>query len=160
MPGAAAPALDEEQARQLLDQLLGNIYRAFDFREETTVYDKLALTVADDLLAEIYLQSRRSMRIQRAGGAQARVTGVEVLEAAPKRVGRAPLAYEVEARWTAEGRVGHWGHVHMRKNLYHANLRLEERDGSWKVTGLELLEERRIDAAAQAAEAGTENPPQ
>ena len=155
MPGVAAPALETEQAQRLLGMLLKNVYRAFDFRDEATVYDKLAQTVADELLADVYLQNRRSMIIQRAGGAQAKVSSVEVLEAVPTRISRAPLIYEVESRWTAEGRVGHWGHVHTRKNLYHANLRLEGRDGAWKVTGLELLEEQRIDAAAQAANQGT-----
>jgi hypothetical protein len=158
MPGVAAPALDAGQAEHLLGMLLKNVYRAFDFRGESAVYDKLALTVADELLADVYLQSRRPMIVQNAGGAQAKVSSVEVLEAVPIRVSRAPLIYEVEAKWTAEGRVGHWGHVHTRKNLYHANLRLEGRDGAWKVTGLELLEEKRIDAAAQAAANGVSVP--
>jgi hypothetical protein len=158
MPGVAAPALDTNQAGKLLEILLKNVYRAFDFRGEATVYDKLAQTVADELLAEVYLQSRRSLQVQRAGGAQAKVREVEVLEATPVRASRTPLVYDIEARWTAEGRVGHWGHVHTRKNLYHANLRLEDRDGAWKVTGLDLLEEERVDATAQSARQGMTSP--
>ena len=48
-PGAA---LEPEQEEQLLEGLLTNVYRAFDLREEEAVYDKLALTVAGDLLEE------------------------------------------------------------------------------------------------------------
>ena len=47
------------------------------------------------------------------------------------------------------GSVGHWGHIHIRKNQYEANITVEPMDGAWKITGLELLEEKRIDPNAQ-----------
>jgi len=53
------------------------------------------------------------------------------------------------AKWTAMGTVGHWGHIHMRKNQYEANITVEPVDGAWKITDLELLEEKRIDSYAQ-----------
>ena len=40
-----------------------------DFREEEDVYDKLAISVSGDLLTDIYLQSRKSLQIEQAGGA-------------------------------------------------------------------------------------------
>jgi hypothetical protein len=46
---------------------------------------------------------------------------------------------------TAMGTVGHWGHIHTRKNQYEANITVEPVDGSWKISSLELLEEKRID---------------
>ena len=46
------------------------------------------------------------------------------------------------------GTVGHWGHIHMRKNQYEANINVEPVDGAWKITELELLEEKRIDSYA------------
>ena len=42
------------------------------------------------------------------------------------------------------GTVGHWGHIHTRLNRYDALISLTPVDGSWKITGLELLEEKRI----------------
>ena len=53
-----------------------NVYRAFDFRAEADVYEKLAMSVSGDLLADIYLQNRKSLAIQQAGGAQAKVKEV------------------------------------------------------------------------------------
>ena len=50
-PALMAGELSEQQASALLETLLKNIYRAFDFREERDVYDKLALSVDGDLLA-------------------------------------------------------------------------------------------------------------
>jgi len=114
------------------------------------VYDKLALTVSGELLADVYLQSRRSMIIQRAGGAQAKVKDVSVREALARRLDDRSRGYRVRATWTAQGSVGHWGHVHMRKNQYQADVTLEPVDGSWKITGLDLLEEQRVDPVPQA----------
>ena len=150
-PALTAPALEDAQAKRVLASLLKNVYRAFDFRAESDVYDKLATSVAGDLLADVYLQSRRSLVIEQAGGAQARIKSVEVREAQARGPLDGRLAYEVQAQWTAEGSVGHWGHVHQRKNLYAAKLRIEAQEGVWKLTGMQLLDEKRIDPAARRA---------
>jgi hypothetical protein len=50
------------------------------------------------------------------------------------------------------GTVGHWGHIHMRKNQYEANITVEPVDGAWKITDLELLEEKRVDSYGQPKE--------
>jgi hypothetical protein len=144
-PSAMAPALTDADAQLVLQALLKNVYRAFDFREEEDVYDKLALSVDGDLLADIYLQSRKSLQIQKAGGAQAKVKDVEVLAATVDGRPDRPLAYALKANWTALGTVGHWGHIHTRKNLYDALVTVDAVDGNWRITDLELVEEKRID---------------
>ncbi len=144
-PNAIAPALTDSDAKLVLQALLKNVYRAFDFREEEDVYDKLALSVDGDLLADIYLQSRKSLQIQKAGGAQAKVKDVEVRAASVNGKPDRPLAYTLKANWTALGTVGHWGHIHTRKNLYDALVTVDAVDGHWRITDLELLEEQRID---------------
>jgi len=149
-PGALAGDLTDEQAEVLLKTLLKNVYRAFDFREEEDVYDKLALSVSGDLLADIYLQNRKSFAIQRAGGAQAKIKEVEVQQATAEGIVGQPLAYQIHGNWSAMGTVGHWGHVHMRKNVYDAIVTVAGVDGSWKITGMELLEEKRLDPTAQS----------
>jgi hypothetical protein len=75
----------------------------------------------------------------------ARVKAIEILGVDVKQLDDRPLGLVFHARWTATGTVGHRGHIHMRKNLYEANIAVEPVDGAWKVTGLELLEEKRID---------------
>ncbi len=150
-PAAIAGSLEDEQAQGLLHTLLKNVYRAFDFRDEEDVYDKLALSVSGDLLASIYLQNRKSFAVQKAGGAQAKIKEVEILDAAAEKISERPLAFAFKSKWTAMGTVGHWGHVHMRKNLYDAIVTVEAVDGNWKITGLELLEEKRVDPYTQTA---------
>ncbi len=137
--------LSEKEAVIILNSLLQNVYRSFDFRDESDVYDKLALSMQGDLLTEIYLQNRKSFAIKKAGGAQARVKEVEVLEVAAEPVTGKTRAFTLDAKWTAMGTVGHWGHVHTRKNYYDATVTIEAIEGAWKITGLELLEEKRID---------------
>jgi hypothetical protein len=146
-PTLIAGGLDNARATALLQTLLKNVYRAFDFREEEDVYDKLALTVSGDLLTDIYLQNRRSMAIQQAGGAQAKVKEVAVEEARAERVDGEGLTYALHGTWTALGIVGHWGHVHQRKNRYEAVVTVAAQDGAWKIVHLELRDERRIDAS-------------
>ena len=144
-PAAIAGEIQPEQVKELLQVLLKNVYRAFDFRDEEDVYDRLAISVSGDLLANIYLQNRRSFSIQKAGGAQAKIQSVEILDAVAKRLDERTLAYAIRGNWTAQGTVGHWGHVHTRRNHYDAVVTVEAIDGAWKITGLEVLEEQRIE---------------
>jgi len=149
-PVVLAPQMTDKDAVAVLNSLLKNIYRSFDFREEEDVYDRLATSVSGDLLAEIYLQNRKSLVVTQAGGARARVKEVEILEVDVNQLEYSPLGRMFHAKWTATGTVGHWGHIHMRKNQYEANISVEPVDGAWKITNLELLEEKRIDSYADS----------
>ncbi|MEJ2160069.1 MAG: hypothetical protein P8X53_06250 [Chromatiales bacterium] len=60
-------------------------------------------------------------------------------------MGDRSLAYAIKGNWTAQGTVGHWGHVHTRRNRYDAVVTVEAIDGAWKITGLDVLEEQRLD---------------
>ena len=144
-PAVLAPKITNDKAVALLDNLLKNVYRAFDFREENDVYDRLATSVHGDLLTDIYLQNRKSMVVTQAGGAQGKVKEVDILDVSVKQMDDRPLALAFRSKWTAMGSVGHWGHIHTRKNQYEANITVEPVDGVWKITDLELLEEKRID---------------
>ena len=46
--------------------------------------------------------------------------------------------------WNVAASVGHWGHIHQRRNQYIAELTVEPVDGVWKITSLELIEENRL----------------
>jgi hypothetical protein len=148
-PSVIAPKLTDKEAVLILQSLLKNIYRSFDFREEEDVYDRLATSVSGDLLADIYLQNRKSLVVTQAGGARARVKEVKILDVSVRHLDDRPLALLFHSKWTAMGTVGHWGHIHTRENQYEANITVEPVDNVWKITGLELLEEKRIDPYAK-----------
>ena len=46
--------------------------------------------------------------------------------------------------WNVTGSVGHWGHVHQRRNQYRAELDIKPVDGAWKLVEIEILEEERL----------------
>lgn len=147
-PAMMVPKVSNEQAVSVLQTLLKNVYRSFDFREENDVYDRLATSVHGDLLTKIYLQNRKSMIVTQAGGAQARVKTVDIQSVDVNSLAADPLGLLFHAQWTAEGTVGHWGHIHTRKNQYDANITVKPVEGVWKIVGLELIEEKRIDPYA------------
>jgi hypothetical protein len=156
---ARAGQVAEEDAKAILHGLLENIYRAFDFRDESDVYDKLAISASGDLLTDIYLEHRRSMAIQQAGGAQGKVMYIEILaaEVADSQDHDGALAFR--AQWSILGTVGHWGHIHTRQNRYDAILTLAPVDGAWKLIDLELIEEQRMEPYAPATPSGTDARP-
>jgi hypothetical protein len=142
---ARASQINSVEGKAILHSLLKNIYRAFDFREESDVYDKLAISASGDLLADIYLQNRKSMTVEQAGGAQAKVEQIEVHDVVVSDSSIHDNALDFKAKWTALGTVGHWGHVHTRQNQYEAIITIQPIDGAWKIIDLDLLEEKRID---------------
>jgi hypothetical protein len=148
-PGSLALRVSADEGKVILHSLLKNVYRAFDFREEEDVYDKLAISASGDILSDIYLQNRKSFEVQRAGGAQARVKEIEVQDVIVEANEQNSRALNLRSKWTAMGSVGHWGHIHTRQNQYEAIVTVEPVDGSWKIIGLELLEEKRIDPYGQ-----------
>ena len=148
-PTILAAEMSDKKAVAVLESLLKNIYRSFDFRLEEDVYDRLATSVSGDLLSDIYLQNRKSLVVTQAGGAQARVKEVEIQDVDVSPLKDRPLGLLFHAQWTALGTVGHWGHIHTRENQYDANITVEPVDAAWKITELELLEEKRIDPYAK-----------
>ena len=134
--------MDDVRLRELAGGLLHNVYRAFDYRGEEQIYDVLAKSVTGNLLNDVYLETRSGLELANQGGAQVKVKNIEMLEA--RQVGENDDGLLVEARWNVAGSVGHWGHIHQRTNAYHARLTLRDIDGAWKLTGLDILEEKRL----------------
>jgi len=141
---ARASQISAEDGRAILDSLLKNIYRAFDFRDEEDVYDKLAICVSGELLADLYLQQRQSLVVEQAGGAQAKVKEVAIENVEVRKSTKHDGALDLMAQWTALGQVGHWGHIHSRQNRYDAIVTIKPVARAWKVVDLELLEEKRL----------------
>jgi hypothetical protein len=135
--------LSEEETRGVVSGLLLNVYKAFDYREESAIYDALARTTSGDLLTDVYLETRRSLELANQGGARAKVRTLEVTEATNEPLDRNG-SFRSRASWNVHGSVGHWGHVHQRVNRYDADLMVEVIDGAWKITELDVLQEERL----------------
>ena len=140
--GGREADLSTPRAHEVVSGLLHNVYRAFDFRDEEQIYDVLAQSVEGELLTRIYLETRRGLELASQGGARAKVKRVEMeeLEAEAADGG----GFRARATWNVAGSVGHWGHVHERRNRYRAELRVAPVAGAWKLVDLEVLDEERL----------------
>jgi hypothetical protein len=140
-----AGEVSQEETEALLAALLHNVYRAFDWRDESAIYDRLELSIGGDLLSDVYLQTRRTMELEGQGGARVKVDTVEVLEAERGETTENG-GFVCRCRWNVSGSVGHWGHIHRRTNQYDADFTVEPVHDAWKIVGMELRDETRIDA--------------
>ncbi|MCH7869550.1 MAG: hypothetical protein IH881_17790 [Myxococcales bacterium] len=140
--GSWNTGLSDPRYRELVGGLLHNVYRAFDFRDESRIYDVLARSAHGDLLEQLFLETRRGLELQSQGGARARVKRVELIDlAVAPAAGR---AFTAVVAWNVAGSVGHWGHIHERRNRYRAELDVAPVDGAWKLVRVTILEEERI----------------
>lgn len=130
-----------------------NIYRAFEYRDNEEIYDALAMSIDGELLEDVYLQIRRGLEMQEQGGAVSRIREVEIVDGSQQPADIATQEqldsgdgrrFRYRSRWNVAGTVEHWGHIHARTNQYEAVFDIQVRDETWKVTGLELLAEKRV----------------
>jgi len=132
-----------ERTAAILEGLLTNVYRSFDYRDENDVYDRLAMSVLGDQLANIYLENRQSLELENRGGAKAKVDEVEV-QSINKVENAEDGGFIADANWTVSGSVSHFGHTHYRRNQYHALVTFVTDDDTWKIKDIELIEEKRL----------------
>ena len=143
IPGLSGWAPARTQTADVLDDLLTNVYRSFDLRDEEAIYDRLAVSVTGEQLTEVYLENRRALELENRGGARASIDEVEVLEVRSVR-SDGEGGFLADATWNVSGSVNHFGHVHYRQNRYDAMIHLLAVDGAWKIRGIEILDERRV----------------
>jgi hypothetical protein len=134
--------LSDRVAQSVVADLLHNVYRAFDFRAEEDIYDVLYKSVSGELLTDIYLETRRSLELENQGGARAKVKEIDVV-GMTARTGDGG-GFLADVTWVVGGSVGHWGHLHQRRNKYQAELVIRPVEGAWKLVGMEVLQEERL----------------
>ena len=133
--------IDEREATTLLNALLENVYRSFVFKEENAIYDSLKKSVDDELLSDIYLQVRQSLKLKNQGGAEASVDTVTIQDL---KLSAEDEGYTLDANWDVNGSVGHWGHIHKRANRYSAEFKILPVNGLWKIQKMNVYNEERI----------------
>jgi hypothetical protein len=137
-PILASSTIPEADRGRVIEQLLFNIYRAFDFRDDPDVYDALAASVEGKLLREVYLRAKQTLLMAEQGGSIAEVSRVQVDKIKPSSGDR----FEVE--WQVTSSSEHWGHVHTQTTAYKALLKLNHRQGEWKLSEFQLLDETKL----------------
>lgn len=164
--GTRAPALlSERDAVTTFEALQANLYRAFDYEQESAVYDALARSVSGRLLEETYLGVRRALVMEEEGGAMSRVVAVRPVRAVVGAQGEITLedgaraqAFTIDATWQVDGRVTHWGHSHDRTNEYEGRFTVAAEAGGWRIHDAEITRQERVDAGSSPAPAPQPGP--
>lgn len=132
-------------ARSVFEPLLTNIYRAFDYTEESRIYDVLERSASGPVLRDLYDDIYKGLVLQEEEGSLCRaerVTFVEVADAEPTTDER----FAVEALWIVDGVVYHSDHGHTQKNEHRARFEVEATEGGWRIADYVVLGQRRLDA--------------
>lgn len=141
-----------EAADEAFESLHAGMYRALDFGTEERIYEVLATNVDGQLLEDLYLQLRESLKMKEQGGAVARVKQIERLEGdivESEQSDDRKIAwpgFQYRSTWTVSGTVEHWGHIHERNNQFSALFTVEEEEGNWKITGLQMEDQESLAA--------------
>lgn len=138
------PVTDKAKAEKILTPLLRNVYRAFDHRAESEIYDVLALSVEGELLRKLYLETIQALTLEGREGTRVTISefSADVISVQPAAKHESGFISEVQ--WTAMGSVGHWGHSHTRVNRYTAKLTVMPVESAWKIVNLDVSEARRL----------------
>ena len=140
----------EAEALAIFEPLHENIYRAFDYTDESAVYDALSQSVDGELLAGLYDEVYRSLVLQEEGGAVSKVTAVRHDRMDVGEIGlvgpEGRVGFRLECQWQVDGAVYHWGHAHTRTNEYVAEYTIHAGESGWRIAASQPIEQRRVDA--------------
>ena len=143
LPFSILPKPSIKRTEVILNGLLTNVYRSFDIRNESEIYDRLSISVVGDQLSQIYLESRRLLELENRGGARARIDEVDILEVnSIESTENGGLV--INSIWKVSGSVNHYGHTHYRQNINNAIIFVLPVDDAWKIKSIEIIDEQRI----------------
>jgi hypothetical protein len=134
-------AISDATANAIFLQLHGNLFRAFDYHQESQIYDTLARSVHGPLLRQLYLQINDSLRISEQGGAVSKIEGVEILSGRQQAEPFVENGFPYRCKWNIVGTIEHWGHIHERTNQYDALFEVKVVDGAWKIVAMDVLDQ-------------------
>jgi hydrogenase/urease accessory protein HupE len=143
-PFVSQREMSVEQSRALVTDLLENTYRAINLQDEFEVYDKLSLSVHSSLMERLYLESRKRTVLPSQDNPEVQIIEVRVAEIIDTVRTDDKLGYAFTCEWYVSGTVRHWAHQHNRQNRYLGLITVKIEDRTWKIYGLELLDEKRI----------------
>ncbi len=140
------------EAKRIMTTLLSDTYLAFNVADENDAFDRLAQNVSRDLVANVYLDSRRRLTAGTRKGAEVTVKDVSVMSV-DDAVGvvTGDQAFTYHCKWIVTARVKHMQHIHDRQNVYVGELTIRIEDERWKIARVNLLSEERVVLSRQTS---------
>jgi hypothetical protein len=132
--------IDKKRASEVVSALLNNVYLAAGARDVHTARELLARSVGSNLLAEVAFVTRGGLEVAEQGGIRASLQAVELTDLTMLESER---GIGVRCAWNVVSVVGHWGHSHQRTDRHVADLRIDDRDGVWKIVSWDATDETR-----------------
>ncbi len=124
--------------------MLSDIYQAFNLPDEGDAFDALATSISQELIADVYLDSRRRLTAGTRKGAEVHIKDVGVIFVGDAIPGGADDdSFTYPCQWYVTARVTHWQHTHDRRNTYAGELTIRVEDNRWKIARLDLESEER-----------------
>jgi hypothetical protein len=143
-PFASPGAPSTTEASYIMEQLLSSTYLAFNLKDEDDAFDQLEANLAEDLVADVYLDSRRRLSAGTRQGATITVRDVSVMSVdSLKGHYKSDRSYTFPCKWVVTARVKHLKHIHDRQNIYFGDLTIRVEEKKWKITKLVLKREER-----------------
>ena len=122
--------------------------RADDTTAMIESLNRLGVSVSwegEDLVVDVYLDSRRRLSAGTRKGAEITVKDVSVLSIGEALAGGAGAEeFSYPCTWVVTASIRHWQHVHDRQNVYGGVLTLRIDEDRWKVVDLMLESEQRV----------------
>ncbi|WP_224489237.1 hypothetical protein [Robertkochia flava] len=142
-PWFSSADMDQRQVQAVMQQVLSNTYSAFNIEDEEALFEALSSNVDEQLLDNIYLDSRRRLTMGLREGSEVTVEDVQVdlLGDAETPSGQSSLSYP--ASWTVTARVKHLKHIHYRRNRYTGTIEMKTDNDTWKISKIILDSEDR-----------------
>jgi hypothetical protein len=133
------------EAQHIMGRLLSDTYLAFNVADENQAFDVLEANLSEDLIADVYLDSRRRLSAGTRQGAQVTVKTVDVTSVEELlSTSQSLRSFTYPCQWVVTARVKHLKHIHDRQNVYLGELTIGIEDDRWKITKLILKNEERI----------------
>ncbi|WP_066224046.1 hypothetical protein [Formosa haliotis] len=137
-------APNQQDVTLILTQVLYDTYTAFNNTDEEQLFNDLSKTVDDNLIDDLYLDSRRLLNSGLREGAEVTVQNVKIesvdslIEASPN-----DTTFEYPTEWVVTARVKHLQHIHYRQNRYTGVITMHHNDNVWKIAAITLNSENR-----------------
>jgi hypothetical protein len=142
-PPGLAPVIGDQQATEILNNLLQNAYQAFEPPQDDKVRSRLALSVGGAALDKIYQLINQSLRLDQSDNdIRARIKQIDLVEDTMKPLAGIPLGLLFDARWSVSVIAGQWDDIYDRNIFYNALIEIKPVAGVWKITGINLLDQQ------------------
>ena len=143
-PWYSLDEMDQGAMQDLMERRLWNTYTAFNIADEEELFNQLAENLDEDLLDNIYLDSRRRLTMGLREGSQVTVKEVSLGTLGAPESGEMNMGtWKFPASWTVTAQVKHLKHIHYRKNQYTGTIALKPMDEGWKISEINLTSEER-----------------